>query len=279
MAEARVIINVGEVEFIHGNGLSGQHVIPAKKPDEQFGILIVYPTPEIQDIGDDRKTVHWLKSTPLAKDIAGMRSDDGNYTRFGVLLCEAEAELPRDLLKAIEDEIEFLNENPPDVKYKKAKDGIMGAINVESDSVKETKTELSYTVQRLRTKFERDCRKLVTKEEVAKARQNMHNTYAQLVSDGDTLWAGNELDRKNISDLAKRACRALGLERPWCYAPVQQFPCPGCGKPCRENVITCGSCGAVFDREIADYAKMSNAEKARSLYPDRYAEPEPVGKK
>jgi hypothetical protein len=279
MAQASIIINVSELEFTHYNGLSGQHVVPSKKPDEQFGILIVYPTPEIQDIGDERRTIHWLKSTPLAKDIAGMRSDDGNYTRFGVLLCEAEPELSKELLKAIEDEIEFLNENPPDVKYKKQKDGIMGAINVESDEVKREKVRLSNAVQKFRQKFERECRSLVTREEVAKARQTMLSTYAQLVSDGDTLWAGNEIDRRNISELAKRACRALGLERPWCYAPVQQFPCPGCGKPCRENVITCGSCGAVFDRDIEAYAKMSNAEKARALYPERYTEPEPVGKK
>lgn len=278
MAEAKIIINVSDKEFIHGNGLSGQHVIPAKKDGEPFALLIVYPTPEIQDIGDQRRTVHWLKSDPLAKDIAGMRSEDGGYAKYGVLLCAAEPDLPRDLQKAIEEEMEFLNENPPDVRYVK-KGGIMGAVNVESDEAKKEKIRLSNAVQKLRARFEKECRGLVTKEEVAQAKQAMLTTAARLVSDGDTLWAGNELDKRNISELAKWACRLLGLERPWCYAPVQQFPCPGCGKPCRENVITCGSCGAVFDREIADYAKMTNAEKARALYPDRYLEPEPAGVK
>src|SRR6266550_2493730 len=279
MAQASLIINLSDIPFTHGNGLSGQHVIPAKQPDEEFALLVVYPTPEIQDIGDERRTVHWLKSTPLAKDICGMRSEDGKYTRLGVLFCNAEPDLPKELLTAIEEEIELLNDNPPDVKYRKTKEGVMAAINVEEPDVRKAKIRLSATVQKERQKFEKYCRTLITKEEVALARRTMLETAAKLVSDGDTLWAGNEMDRRNISELAKWGCRLLGLERPWCYQAVQQFPCPGCGKPCRQDVITCGSCGAVFDREIADYAKMTNAEKARSLYPDRYLEPAGMPKK
>jgi len=273
MAQAAIIINTSDLSFTHGNGLSGQHVIPAKTPDEDFGILVVYPTPEIQDIGDERRTVHWLKSTPLAKDICGMRSEDGKYTRLGVLFCNAEPDLPKELLAAIEEEMELLNDNPPDVKYRKTKEGVMAAINVEDPDVRKAKIRLSATVQKERQKFEKYCRSLVTKEEVALAKRTMLETAAKLVSDGDTLWAGNEMDRRNISELPKWACRLLGLSRPWCYLAQQMEPCPGCGKPNPVGVITCGSCGAVYDREMADYAKMSNAEKARSLYPDRYLEP------
>jgi len=276
---ANVVINVSDIEIVHGNGLSGQHVIPARKEGEQFGLLVVYPTPEIQDIGDERRTIHWLKATPLAMDICGMRSEDGRYTRLGVLLSAAEPDLSRELEKAIEEEMEFLNDNIPEVKYKKLKDGAMVAYNVETDDVRDRKIKLSKAVVQERSRFEKLCRSLITKEEVAKARQAMLSTAAKLVSDGDTLWAAGGDNHKNISELCKWSCRLLGLERPWCYVAVAQFPCPGCGKPCRENVITCGSCGAVFSLEIADYAKMSNAEKARALYPDRFAEPEPVGKK
>lgn len=278
MAEAHVIINVGPIPIVHGNGLSGQHTIPARGEDGSFGILVVYPTPEIQDIGDQRRTVHWLKSLPLAKDIAGERSEYGNYAKWGILRCAAEADLPKELLSAIEEEMEFLNANIPEVKYVK-KDGVMCAINVEDSETKRAKINLSKKVQAERKKFEAHCRTLVTKEEVAKAKQRMLAEWARMVSDADTLWAGPEDSKRNISELAKFACRELGLERPWCYIAVQQFPCPGCGKPCREGVITCGSCGAVFDKEFAEYAKMSNAEKARSLYPDRYREPEPIGAK
>jgi hypothetical protein len=276
---ANVIINVSDIEFTHGNGLSGQHIIRARKEGEQFGILVVYPTPEIQDIGDERKTVHWLKATPLARDICGMRSEDGQYTRMGVLLCAAEPDLSRDLEKAIEEEMEFLNDNIPEVKYKKTKEGAMVAYNVETDDVRDRKIKLSRTVQQERIKFEKLCRSLVTKEEVERARKNMLATAAKLVSDGDTLWAAGGDNHKNISELVKWACRLLGLERPWCYVAVAQFPCPGCGKPCRENVITCGSCGAVFSFEIVEYSKMTNREKALSLYPDRFVEPEPAGAK
>ena len=274
---ANIIINVSDIEIIHGNGLSGQHIVPPKKEGEPFGILIVYPTPEIQDIGDERRTVHWLKATPLAKDICGMRSSDGQYTRLGVLLCTAEPDLSRDLEKALEEEINFLNDNIPEVKYKKTKEGALVAYNVETDDVRDHKIKLSKAVVQERNRFEKMCRTLVTKEEVAKARDSMLRTAAKLVADGDTLWAAGGDNHKNISELVKWACRLLGQERPWCYIPVAQFPCPGCGKPCRENVITCPACGAIFDREIEDYAKMTNAEKARSLYPDRYLEPAGAG--
>lgn len=275
MAEAHVIINVGPIEIVHGNGLSGQHVVPKRAPDGSFGMLVVYPTPEIQDIGDQRRTVHWLKSLPLAKDICGERSEFSNYAKWGVLRVEAEADLPKELLEAIEEEMDFLNSNIPEVKYVK-KDGVMCAINVEDSETKREKLKLSKAVAKERAKFEALCRSLVTKEEIARARKTMLENWARMVADGDTLWAGNDAAKRDISDLHKMACRELGLERPWCYVAVQQFPCPGCGKPCREGVITCGSCGAVFDREFAEYAKMSNAEKARSLYPDRYAPPTPA---
>lgn len=275
MAEAHIIINCGPIEIVHGNGLSGQHVIPKRGADGSFGMLVVYPTPEIQDIGDLRRTVHWLKSLPLAKDIAGERSEHGNYAKEGVLRVAAEPDLPKELLNAIEEEMDFLNANIPEVKYVK-KDGVMCAINVEDAETKKEKIRLSKTVASERKKFEAHCRTLVTKEEVSRAKRTMMDNNARLVSDADTLWAGPEDGKRNISERAKVACRELGLERPWCYIAVQQFPCPGCGKPCRDGVITCGSCGAVFDREFADYAKMTNAEKARSLYPDRYKEPTPA---
>ena len=276
MNEAHIIINVGPIEIVHGNGLSGQHVIPKRDDNGDFGMLLVFPTPEIQDIGDQRRTVHWLKSLPLAKDICGERSEMSNYAKWGILRCDAEPELPKELLNAIEEEMEFLNNNVPEVKYVK-KGGVMCAINVEDVDVKKEKIRLSKLIWGERVKFHKLCRTLVTREEIAKAKRIMLENWARMVADGDTLWAGDAAAKRDISDLHKMACRELGLERPWCYQPVQQFPCPGCGKPCREGVITCGSCGAVFDREPAEYAKMANAEKARALYPDRYKEPEPIG--
>src|SRR4029077_13564021 len=98
MSQAALIINVSDQEQPHSNGLSGSWLVPAQKPNEEFSLLVVYPTPEIQDIGDQRRTVHWLKAGRRAKDIVGLRSDaaahsvgsPGTKERWGLLLCEAE---------------------------------------------------------------------------------------------------------------------------------------------------------------------------------------------
>jgi len=269
MAEAHIIINVGPIEVIHGNGLSGQHRVPPRDDQGNFGMLVVYPTPEIQDIGDQRRTVHWLKSLPLAKDICGERSEFSNYAKWGILRCSFEPEMPKELLAAIEEEMEFLNNNVPEVKYQK-KDGVMVAINVEDADVKKEKVRLSKRVQTERAKFEKTCRDAVTKEEISRATTTMRNNWKRMVADGDTLWGGDPQAKRDISDLHKTACRELGIERQWCYVPTEAFACPGCGKGCPVGTITCGSCGAIFDREIKDYAKMTNQEKARALYPERY---------
>ena len=69
---------------------------------------MVFPTPEIQDIGDERKTVHWLKASPLAHDIVGIARRIGGQTigpdqfsagskeKWGILLCEAEPDIPKE---------------------------------------------------------------------------------------------------------------------------------------------------------------------------------------
>src|SRR5258707_925903 len=122
MSQAKIVINVSNEEHAHSNGLSGNWIVPANKQNEEFSMLVVYPTPEIQDIGDQRKVVHWLKAAPLAADIVGLRSDAAAHTpgspgtkeKWGLLLCAAEPDVPKDWLNAREEEMNFLNENPPD---------------------------------------------------------------------------------------------------------------------------------------------------------------------
>ena len=273
-SECSIIINVSEVEFRHGNGVSGFTVIPPRPSDMPFSMLVIYPTPEIQDIGDNRSTVHWVKSRPLAKAICQLHTDQP-YTKWGVALCEAEIDMPKSLEKAIEAEHLYLNDNPPQSTHRlQVINGsrMMVAVNTDDESVKNEKVRLSGVVLEERQKFEAHCRTLIDKSEIQGAKQRMLAEYARLVSEADQLWAGGPITQRDISDLHRRACRTLGQERPWSYTAVEQFPCPGCGKPCRVGVITCGSCGAIFEREIEEYALLTNREKAAELYPHRLAQ-------
>jgi hypothetical protein len=288
MSQASIIINVSDQEQSHANGLSGNWTVPAKKPDQKFAHLVVYPTPEIQDIGDQRRVMHWLKSSPLAKDIVGMRSDaaahgmgvSGNKEKWGLLICEAEPDLPKELIKAFEDEIQFLNENPPDVKMRKDnKSGAIVAVNIEPPDISEKKISLSLHVQELREDFGEFCRKLVTNAEVMRAKKNLLLEDQRLVAEGDRMWA-RPTEQQNINELHRRACARLGQERPWCYQPQQLIDCPGCGAKIKENVLSCSHCAGWLDEGIEKLTTMPPKERAMKMYPDRYAEPVGVmGKK
>jgi len=270
MSEAALVINVGPIDHLHGNGLTGTFHIPPKPPDLPFSLLVVYPTPEIQDFGDHRTTVNWVKALPLASSIAGIGSDSPRL-KHGVLLCKAEPELPKELVKLFEAERVFLEENRPEGRYVQKGPSVEWK-NMEPAEVSKEKNRLSAEIVRERDRFHEHCRTLVTKQEVETATLSLRAEFARLVSEGDNIWAGPETGRNNISDLHKLATRWMHIDKPWSYNPQQLFDCPGCGVPIKENVITCGHCGAILDAPIDVLQKMPPNERARRLYPERYAE-------
>jgi hypothetical protein len=284
MSQASIVINVGTQEQIHSNGLSGTWIVPPKPPKDEFGILVVYPTPEIQDIGDGRRVMHWLKSRPLAMDICGMRSDSaahglgvsGNKEKWGLLLCEAEPDVTKELLTAIEEEIQYLNDNPPDVKMRKdAKSGAIVAVNLyEVPGSMEKHVELALTVQVLREEFVKECRGYVTKSEIARAKRNLLMEDQRLVAEGDRMWA-RPTEQQNINELHRKACERLGQERPWCYVPQQLTDCPGCGKKIQDNILVCPHCNGWLDEGIHVLTSMEPKQRAIKMYPSRF-EREPV---
>lgn len=288
MSQARIIINVSNQEHSHANGLSGTWLVPAKSANEEHATLVVYPTPEIQDIGDNRRTVHWPKVSSLAMDIVGLRSDaaahspgsPGTKEKWGLLLCEAEPDIPKELLNAQEEELNFLNENPPDYKSRKdKKTGAIVMVNVEAVEISEQKQKLSNTVVKLRRKFEAECRKLVQQSEIDRAKANLAREDARLVAEGDAIWAGPETGRANINEIHKRACIRMGQERPWCYVPQQLVDCPGCGAKIKEDILSCPACSGWLDEGIKELRSMKPKDRAMKMYPDRYAEPmTPSGK-
>lgn len=276
MSQARIVINVSDQEQLHSNGLSGQWIVPGKKKEETFGMLVVYDRSEIQDLGENRRTQNhdWAKSSELAKSIMGVGSWNGSKEKWGLLLCEAEPDLPRELEKAVADEISYLNKHVPVAVFARDQEsGALVAVNKELESVSAKKQELSDRVQELRQEFERACRKLVTKAEVMKANQNLLLEDQRLIALGDQIWAGPEPGRINISELHKNACIRRNQQRPWCYIPEQLVTCPGCGASIKENILTCPACAGWLDEDVEVLRKMPPKERAQKMYPERYAEP------
>lgn len=282
MSQARIIINVSNEPQSHANGLSGTFTVPAKKPHEEFGMLVVCPTPEIQDIGSGRKTIHWPKAGPIARDIVGLNSDacahtpgsPGSREKWGLLLCAAEPDVPRDWLDAQETEIDFLNNNPPDTKMRIDKPtGALVATNVEPVEIQQKKVELSNRVQECHFRFLKECRKLVMKAEVEQAKNAMQKEDSRLVAEGDAIYAGPENGRRDINEIHKRACIRMGQERPWCYIPQNLVDCPGCGAKIKEHILSCPHCAGWLDEGLDELRAMKPKERALKMYPERYTEP------
>jgi hypothetical protein len=288
MLDARIVINVADTVHMHMNGLAGNFIVPPKEAGEEFGVLVVYNAHEIQDVGNQAKTEHWPSSISVCLDIMGMNSDAASHTpgapagaeKWGLLLCEASPDIPKDLMAAIDEERAFLNDNPPEIKQRRdRKTKMMLATTVDPPEIAAQKEKLAERVTALRAKFTADCRKLVTKAEVARAKQNLQTEDARLVSEGDTMWAGNEQSKRNISELHKGACRRLGQERPWCYIAKQLVDCPGCGAKIREDILTCPQCAGWLDEGIPELRLMKPKDRALKMYPERYGEPVAAGRK
>lgn len=269
MPEVALVINTGPIEHVHSNGLAGTYYIPPKPDNLPFGLLVVYPVLEIQDIGDKHATTHEVEAHDLAAAIAGVGADSKRGSQ-GVLLCSAAPEMPKELLTVLKAERKFLTENPPQVRYVK-RGNSQEAENIYPPGHREIREKLSADVIRERDRFHNYCRTLVTPEEVATANRNMVEEFGRLIADGDRMWA-RPSEQVNISDLHRQACRAMGQERPWSYTPQQLVDCPGCAKKIPTNALVCGHCGGILDEDIAVLAAMPRAERARRLYPERYAE-------
>jgi hypothetical protein len=289
MSQASIVINISDQEHIHSNGLSGTWKIPAKKPDEKFAILVVYPTPEIQDIGDERKTVHWLKAAPLAHDIVGVarriggqmigpdQFSAGSKEKWGILLCGAEPDLPKELLDAQEAEIEYLNMHPLDIKMRVdpvTKATVATNLYNSEPGEFDKRVELSLTVELLREAFVKHCRTLVTAAEIQRAKANLLREDQRLIAEGDMMWA-EPSEHRNISTLHRRACGRVGQERPWAYVPQLLVDCPGCGAKIRENILKCPACNGWLDEGLEKLAVMDPKQRRIKMYPEQF-EREPV---
>ena len=96
----------------------------------------------------------------------------------------------------------------------------------------------SYTADEIKTKFP---------SQLAKANEQQRNWFAKLVNEGDDCW--NKFHRSAaISDLQRRACSWLGIEREWnidVAAVIQK--CPACKGNLPDGAIVCMSCRTIIN--------------------------------
>jgi len=87
-------------------------------------------------------------------------------------------------------------------------------------------------------------------DELAAARARLETFYRGLVAAADRTWQRTH-NVVLISDLERRAARALRLEKEWSYEPSERIECPACGETLRPGVAVCRVCRAVLDKEKA----------------------------
>lgn len=89
-----------------------------------------------------------------------------------------------------------------------------------------------------------------TEAETAEARRKLEEFQQRLVAAADLEWERSH-NPMFITDLDRRAARALGLEKPWLYDPRPMAECPACAEKIKPGVAVCRACGAILDRAKA----------------------------
>lgn len=89
-----------------------------------------------------------------------------------------------------------------------------------------------------------------TDEELIEAHEKLEAFYRVLVASADRQWERTH-NVVLISDLERRAAKALKLEKDWCCEAQQRVECPACGEKLKPGVAVCRICGAVLDRKKA----------------------------
>ena len=100
-----------------------------------------------------------------------------------------------------------------------------------------------------------------SEEELRAAHAQLDHFYRTLVASADRTWERTH-NVILISDLERRAARALRLEKEWSYEPSERVDCPACGEKLRPGVAVCRVCRAVLNREKAAQFGLAEAPAA-----------------
>ena len=105
-----------------------------------------------------------------------------------------------------------------------------------------------------------------TDEELVSAHDKLAAFHRRLVASADQQWERTH-NVVLISDLDRRAARALKLDKEWCYEPQQRVECPACGEKLKPGVAVCRVCRAVLNQEKAAQFGLGKAESPAHMNP------------
>ena len=113
-----------------------------------------------------------------------------------------------------------------------------------------------------------------TDVEISAAQQRQDAFYLEQIQQADLVYSRTPHRPDAITDVQRRAARALGIDRPWLVKLAAMSECPACGGTVKAGAAICRHCGVILDEEKA--AKFGIVRGGRAARPETNAEGEKV---
>ena len=92
---------------------------------------------------------------------------------------------------------------------------------------------------------------LPTEEELIAAQARQDSFYLEQIQQADLLYSRAPHRPDSITDVQRRAARALGIDRPWLVNMAAMSECPACGGMVKVGAAVCRHCAVILDEEKA----------------------------
>ena len=90
-----------------------------------------------------------------------------------------------------------------------------------------------------------------TEEELRSAQTRQDAFYLEQIQQADLLYSRAPHRPDSITDVQRRAARALGIDRPWVVKMAAMSECPACGGTVKAGAAVCRHCSVILDEEKA----------------------------
>jgi hypothetical protein len=90
-----------------------------------------------------------------------------------------------------------------------------------------------------------------TEQELTAAQARQDSFYLEQIHQADITYSRTPQRPDSITDVQRRAARALGIDRPWLVKLAAMSECPACGGTVKAGAAICRHCGMIMDEEKA----------------------------
>lgn len=98
------------------------------------------------------------------------------------------------------------------------------------------------------------------KDDIEERLKSQDLWYKALIQESDDSWSRSR-QHSMISDMARLACKSLGLAREWNIVVLEDVKpfenCPGCGTSHVVGIVICPSCNCILDQDGYDKLKFA----------------------